>query len=409
MKTLESIWIGIAIALTNATQARLTGLPIGVGEVMILMWLIFLLRRILISKYHFMTSIVRINFWFWLFAFTSLSLGLLIAEFTGLKASGVERDFLAFFLMLLISIGLSLSKHFYAETEKIILYFLSFSLSFLFIVFLFPLKLPITLWYGGVRFTGWAENPNQLALLLSLVPFLILHLLSQENNILRIWYLLLITICFVLGIATGSDALLVAWIAGFGTLIYLAILKLFIYLFNRNLKTFKKNIYQKISGIFFVTTSLIIINIIYLVNASSSANLYDKDPQASERVILWKHGIAAILHSPLFGLGPGAHSGEVGPFLNFEAHNTFIDWGASTGIIGLIAYISLLTWIAWNAWQQKYIFLFVAVISLAGFSTFHYVLRHPVFWFYLQVIMTLSQKSSKTFHPILMTSFNPHL
>lgn len=87
MNTLESIWIAIAIALTNATQVRMASFPLGIGEVMILIWLLFLLKRIIICQYHFMTSLVKVNFWFWLLTFSFLNLGLLIADAMGLKAS----------------------------------------------------------------------------------------------------------------------------------------------------------------------------------------------------------------------------------------------------------------------------------------------------------------------------------
>lgn len=182
MNTLESIWIAIAIALTNATQVRMASFPLGIGEVMILIWLLFLLKRIIICQYHFMTSLVKVNFWFWLLTFSFLNLGLLIADAMGLKASKIDHDCLAFLFIAITSIGFSLSETFYHETKKIIFYFLSFTLVFLFIIFCFPSVTPfLDSWYGGVRFTGWAENPNQLALLLSAIPFLILHILSICN------------------------------------------------------------------------------------------------------------------------------------------------------------------------------------------------------------------------------------
>jgi O-antigen ligase len=139
---------------------------------------------------------------------------------------------------------------------------------------------------------------------------------------------------------------------------------------------------------------------------TTSTEVYNQGNQGSDRITLWQHGIAAISSSPVFGLGPGAHSGDKAPFLDFESHNTFIDWGGSTGMVGLAAYLSLLGWIAGRAWRNGFVVLVGAVISLATFSSFHYVLRHVIFWFYLLSIAHLSDHSLTENH-FLVDSIKP--
>jgi O-antigen ligase len=126
------------------------------------------------------------------------------------------------------------------------------------------------------------------------------------------------------------------------------------------------------------------------------SNTYNYGSQGSDRLTLWKNGIAALSHSPLFGLGPGAHSGYTRPFLDTEAHNTFIDWAASYGIIGLICYLTLLGWIGWKTWKNGSSALVAALISLVGYSVFVYTARHIVFWFSLLAIVGLSTPSLKS-------------
>ena len=44
---------------------------------------------------------------------------------------------------------------------------------------------PVHLWYGGVRFRGWAENPNQLAMFMHPMPFLGWYLIQRTPSSLR--------------------------------------------------------------------------------------------------------------------------------------------------------------------------------------------------------------------------------
>jgi len=399
MKNLEIIWIATAIVLTNATQLRLSSLPVGPGEVMLFVWILFVIIRLGILKYHLLTPIFQVNFCFWIVAFTSLILGFVIAELMDVTSPSFPHDLFSFIFALLFSTSCSISEVFSKKPQRIISYVISGTILLLFIIFCFPSLLPFFApWYGGIRFTGWSKNPNQLALLLSMIPFTALHLLNTSRSfVTKTWYFWLIVFCFVIGSATQSDALIISWAVGFGIIVFLVIFgALQNVLVSQNFTYLLKRVYQQIIGLILILISIISIKFVYQNIYLASADVYDKGGQGSDRVTLWANGIAALAHSPLFGLGPGSHSGENGPFLDFEAHNTFIDWGASSGIVGLTAYITLLAWVAWSAWRKGFVVLFAAVISLAAFSSFHYVLRHPIFWFYLLAIATLSTQSSKT-------------
>ncbi|WP_217312854.1 O-antigen ligase family protein [Richelia sinica] len=385
--------------MTNATQLRLPSLPIGLGEIMLFFWVILALIKLLINKLCLITPILKLVSLFWIVAFTSLTLGLEIADSMNLQSSEWYRDYFAFGFSFILSICLANSDFLYSQTQKMIDYVISFSMLALFSLFLFPYSVPFLItWYDGIRFLGWSKNPNQLALLLSIIPFFSLYLFKTSHQILsKLKFIILIILCFILGTATQSDALIFAWMIGLTISIflesYLFLSKKF--LFKKYIKSEIKGLIQAMIAVLFAIIILILADFGYQQIYSTFANIYDEGDQGSARTILWKNGMIAISYSPLFGLGPGAHSGEAGPFLDFEAHNTFIDWGSSSGILGIIAYISLLGWIAWQAWKKQSFIMFAAVICLMIFSSFHYVLRHPIFWFYLLSINSLINQSSK--------------
>jgi O-antigen ligase len=389
----EMIWIAAGIVLTTASKLRPAGLPLGPGEAILSVWILIASIRLWFSRSYLITPITRAIFLFWTASFVCLTMGLLIGEFSGIASANFYYDAIAFLLsfvfFILLSISIDLKKH----LNRIILFVISFSIVPLAILFAFPQFTPfLNPWYGGIRFSGWSTNPNQVALLLSAVPFLALHLINQTNkNSLKIWYVLLIVGSLRIGISTESDALLLGWATG-GILIMvfniytLAYKYLFVESANQSLTAI-----NKVALFIFLTCIMLLVAVLFYgqLRADVSSS-YDKGAQGSGRVKVWINGAEAIFRSPLFGVGPGSHSGLQAPFLDFESHNTFIDWGGSAGIIGLIAFFALLAWIGWNAWRSKSFIPLSALISLIAFCSFHYVLRHPIFWFYLVSLAGLS-------------------
>ena len=398
MKNWEIGWMAMGVALTTATQLRAIP-PVGIGEVMLSAWMILVGIKSSRIRRYLITPLTQVFFWFWIVSLMALIAGILVAESRGITSEGVYHDGFAFIFSFMFCLCLSSSIKSADIIKKIIVVnalFTTICLATLFSVgapFLVP-------WYGGSRFAGWANNPNQTALLLSMIPFLLLHLLiyyKKNKTPEKIIYLLMVFTSLFIGKSTDSDALKFGWFIGFsitvlgliyqGALGYSSIHKI--------TSNQKKAIHKLIIKIILTLIILIVIYLVFSQVGAVATYLYNRGGHGSDRMILWKHGIAAISSSPLFGLGPGAHSGVKEPFLDFESHNTFIDWAGSSGLLGLIAYATLLGWIGWKAWRSGSSVLFAALISLIGFSGFHYVLRHTVFWFYLLLISGLTTNSLK--------------
>ncbi|MCY7356418.1 MAG: O-antigen ligase family protein [Rudanella sp.] len=225
-----------------------------------------------------------------------------------------------------------------------------------------------TQWIG--RFNGLAANPNQLALYVCPLPFYLL----QRPFLLKRWETIAgFLACLSVGWLTSSDALLLAWLIGFVGLFMLAIQR-------RSWRVEpRQNAHMKalVSLIFSLLLSVII-----AVFWTYLTDIYAIGGQGNLRFQRWQNGLVALSHSPLFGLGPGAFSGDETAFGGYEAHNLYIDWMASGGVLaGLV-----LIWLQRRVWLNlvacRAETLLAGFVSLLVFSSFHYVARHPVFWLY---------------------------
>lgn len=225
-----------------------------------------------------------------------------------------------------------------------------------------------TRWIG--RFNGLATNPNQLALYVCLLPFWLL----QGPFVLNRWETILgILACLSVGWLTGSDALLLAWLIGAVGLLMLAIQR-------RSWRVEPmQNAHMK--ALMSLVVSLLLVAIIAL-SWTYLGDIYAIGGQGDLRFQRWQNGLVALSHSPLFGLGPGAFSGDKTALGGYEAHNLYIDWMASGGVVAGLALI----WFQRRVWLNLVAYraetLLAGFVSLLVFSSFHYVARHPVFWLY---------------------------
>ena len=332
--------------------------------------------------------------WFLIFWFISLLI-MLTGWFTGLllgySVDAGPRDALAFlFIFILFFLFLSM-PNLKERFNLLVICFLRVTMFYMLILFaatfftdnLFGFSL-----YYADRLSGLSQNPNQFALLVLPLPFMLIYLVKVNKHLSRN-EILLIILCFFIVIRLGhlsrSDGLIVAW--------YFSLVITLVYFFvkyivlNPSLKR-----YVAILFLFSISTLgfVFYINEIELIINESIDKILHEGNQSQVRFTLWRNGIEAINLSPLFGLGPGAFAGLTGPLGGAEAHNTFIDWGTSTGYIGLILIILALSIVLIKLLKSKQILLFNMLIAITIFSITHYVFRHPVFWFFILFIVISS-------------------
>ncbi len=390
MKTADysfsQIWFALALVLTTATQLRWGGLPIGLGELMLVVWLIVAGLLIIQQKRVLLSSTLKLFLFFWSVVLILLFAGWLVGLFQGVAdIRAGSHNLLAYLFVCLIT----LTAITYWNSEqvitigKLVLFFVVLALIPLWIYGQFFNEIgSLNIWYGGSRFLGWAVDPNQTAILIVPLPFIALYYYRQSHNFIhKIIFLALLGSTIVLGIGTDSDSLKVAWVGAIvvyfilillarGKLTYLKVVTIsaiILLLFSIGLFVFGTKIYASVEHMY------------YLGN------------QGPVRIALWANGIQATSNSPLVGFGPGAYSGVQEPFSGSECHNTFIDWMTNTGVAGFLILFFLLTFIFIKAITSSNNQEVVAVLtSLIIVSLFLYVIRHPVWWFYLLWTISLT-------------------
>ena len=223
-------------------------------------------------------------------------------------------------------------------------------------------------WYGS-RFTGGAKNPNQLALYASCG--LVLIAAAFDKSFFR--SLLIFAVIFV-GLLTKSDAILASFILVGLSFILMSLIPGQYFFF----------IFPPLSLFILVSCFLISSDILPFLK-----NQWILADQGGSRITLWANGIHAWLDNPwtiLIGNGAGAFSGYYGPFEGKESHNTVIDSLATGGLFGLFTIYFFPIQEIISAYSNRSRVLFATTTGLVAFSCFHFVARHPIFWFSILVV-----------------------
>jgi O-antigen ligase len=231
-----------------------------------------------------------------------------------------------------------------------------------------------------------------------MIPFIGFNLLKQGNTFskkIKILYGFLSLFSIFAGIMIQSDALKFAWAISFCLIFILSWSKI---AYTGRIGNWKSVFIYVLIPIVTISIFLLIVQPFYIALTDKIDVLYGDGGEGSVRIDLWRNAAEAIRSSFLLGLGPGAFSGIKGPFLGTEAHNTILDWGMSSGVIGMFIFIALLLWVGWKAIIRGNILLITAMVAIIVFSLFHYVLRNPIFWFYLVVIATMDANLEKSNH-----------
>jgi O-antigen ligase len=381
----SAAWFGVALAATTATQLRLG--PVGPGELMLVAWLAFRFAALMVQRTVFVPREARPLLWFWCAVPAFLAAGWLAKIFIGIpQQNAALYDTFAFTFTAVTIVAFLLERDLRARVRT--------AAAAMLLTAVVPNTLlvalsvagpgtgPVKVWYG-LRLSGWAVNPNQLALLMLAMPLIALQLRSDSGTPRRrMAWLAVAGVATLLGFATLSDSLILAWTLGGAVLVCVA--------FVRAASVNTGNVVRE--GIVRVVIPVMVMGAAIVVaprivaKVTEEASALSGSTQGSDRFHIWALGFEAFQSSPVVGLGPGSHAGHDKPFEGFESHNTYLDWSTSTGIAGLTAYLALLAWAGANALRDRSHLRLILLLSLMLFSTFHYVMRQPTFWFTLLVV-----------------------
>ncbi len=336
---------------------------------------------------------------FWSIALASLAAGWIIATTIGVSGPANGRDAIALAFVAAITCALAASPArgvLVERTVVVLLFATGVAAVGVFVAVLVGRRLAfggVDLLYQGFRLRGWSDNPNQLALLLLPVPSLALGAVARWSS--RIARVLVIAVggaAVPLGLATGSDALMLAWLAGgVGAAVFYWV---------ASVVGPQRNLGRAVA-LRLVGPIVAVAVVIGLAGSglrwveSRIERTFLEGRQGKDRVDRWRHGFEAASTSVVFGLGPGAFSGKTGPFQGQEAHSTLVDWAASTGLVGMFALVVLGVVIGAVVLASRDWIVIWWFGSLAVFLALHYMLRHPLVWFQLVAIAQLGWTSFK--------------
>lgn len=232
----------------------------------------------------------------------------------------------------------------------------------------------LELWYQGFRLSGFSKNPNQFSLLvLLLINVTVINVYISQSLKVKFLHGFFCVFLLYISLKIRSDALILSIVFSYLIAVIYTIIS------AKNMLLFK---WISILVLFKF------ILVIFILNVSSIVyywgvffELLNEGGQGDDRLTLWKNAVAALLQSPLYGNGPGAHSGHFKPFESSEAHNTYLDFASQTGFLGLI----MLVFAYFKAFSISFLlrknYMVFYMTSSLVVGAFHFYMRQPIYWF----------------------------
>lgn len=403
-----------------ATALRFGHLPIGVGELAVVL-LFFVALRYWNALQYVRHPIIL----FWVGFLAIAGIGALISPVSGASSlhTGIAYIYTACFSLMALAFLDRLPESDFRSIIRamsvvpVILLLIPFA-CFLTESYDFAESIGINTAFPS-RIAAWSTNPNQLALFVLPLPIWLLAI-SQNNN----WHgrqwlrkFAFLWLFFTLGLCIRSDALLLAWAIGlplltivtpfwvrkpnwkmFGTMIAAFVMAFASFKFFIDGPGRKMLIEAETAVVDTITEMM--------TPAPESGGAPPRPagprPRASipgksdsalgvgfdqnktgVRHTLWTHAIEAWRQSPIFGHGPGAFSYLQDPKVKEEAHNLGFDMLTQVGIAGVLLFACLYLWLLHVAWKARDPYSFIVLVTLMLFSGAHFMLRQPVFSLYL--------------------------
>lgn len=389
--------LSFGIVLTTASQLRLPGFPLGVGEICLVLWLAFVSLRIVVTgQIRNGAALLQIGV-FWACLAFALSVGTCVAYLSQeLDLPSMLHDAFAYFLVAALTcliVATMEANVALRQTQWFLIAFWNVALVLQIAAGWSVISLPsVDPWYWD-RFRGWAENPNQIALYCAVLTPLSLSLALSAKGFGRIAASFSCLLTFVVGRLTKSDTFLVAMVTA--TAVF-SLLRLRSWLaLSQNGFNFRSVV--AILAILAAIPLALSLAPYAVATADEFEGLAislakDRGGEATKRTAslrlqLWEDALHRGLEAGSLGLGPGPHLEKPNVANNqalptpFEAHSTLLDIFTQGGLLAVIAVCGLFAGTFLLMFRAKLDALAALFAALAIFSISHFILRHPIVWF----------------------------
>ena len=385
--------LAFGLILATATDLRFGGTPFGPGEICLAVWLgLFLYRqarRPTLIPNAALTRVVT----FWLILIVAESIGAIkgFATEPFFDTAHILHDVAAYFFLACIActtaVELGNDRRRRRVTWLVILFGAgSLSLQVAHAYGVIAVPIPVNPWFYD-RLKGWSEDANQLGLQSALLTLISIHLATTAGSSIKV---IAASACAIVGFSVGvlskSDSFTVGLLAAGAILLAVQC--------SMWLATFKQGVTFRATLAILVLFGLPVVTVgalplapaaIDRLQAKSDA-LYNEDNQGDLRFALWAEAYAKGMAAGMLGLGPGPHLTKVKawklpPPAKFEAHNTPLDLFAQGGLLAVLNLALLYASLLLATTRARLPALAALSCAFVVFSMFHFIIRHPIFWF----------------------------
>jgi hypothetical protein len=393
MMFLDSL-LALGLVLATATQLRLGDTPFGPGELCLVLWLGLLLclqpRRPAPESGVAFTRVAG----FWLILAIAESVGAIVGFATEpfFDTTHTIHDVIAFSFTFCVACTMALelaNEGRRRRVTRLVILFgaASLSLQLAQAYGLIGLPLPVDLWFYD-RLKGWSQDANQLGLVSALLTVISIHVTVTATGGAK--GKSAAAACAVVGFSVGvlskSDSFTVGMLAA--GVVFLAVQC------SAWLATFKRGVTFRATLASLVLLGLPVLAVGALPLASAAMDrveaksdaLYNEDSQGDLRFALWAEAYEKGMAAGMLGLGPGPHltktkSWKLPPPAKFEVHNTPLDLFVQGGLLALLDIALLYASLLLATMRARLPALAALSCAFAVFSMFHFIIRHPIFWF----------------------------
>lgn len=401
---MTSLLLGLGLAIYPSTQLRAPGLPFGPGEMLLIVWLALATLRVAnAGAVRLNPALSRVTaFW------AVLAIALCAGTFVGFARepfqywTGILHDVAAYILLGCLAALMAVDLAAPRRRRRAVRAFVGFAaLSMLLQIahgWGLGLMPGVDPWFYD-RLRGWSLDPNQLGFFCVLTLMLGIYLLETDPRPSNAPFaILVIAVAATTGVLTKSDTFVVALLSSSSVYVVLKS--------SNWLRTVKMG--PTLRG------ATVVLGLLSLPLAAASvapfwsaavervenrsAEIYAEDGQGDLRLHLWAEAFEKGVEAGLVGYGPGPHltskSWKEPPPYKFEAHNTSLDLFTQGGLVALAAFVWICAATFLAAWRDSRPALAALTVSLAVFSMFHFVVRHPLFW--IGIVLCLLEAQRRT-------------